>query len=258
MRAPGVTASMSHRPCSGVPSRAAKHAAESNRGYFESRGIRLASADRWISGDNIYSTGWALGRLKFFPGSEINAAFTDGRLLPQDILLTDGVPAEIPVLAGVLTLTPSTPNSHVAILSKSFGLPFGYTTDPLLRDRVLQLVGKDVLVRMENSFFSEIQVTELDSSMDPALREEILRLKAPPTLKIVEKVKYGGVSAPTGNFTPAMPDLSTHSSLIETSVTRATSSRISKCTKRFEKASLLTALPTIFIAPFITMAITLH
>ena len=185
-----------------VPTFEQARAAETHRAYFESKGIRLTTAARWLIGDDVYSTGWALGRLKFFPGAEINAAFRDGRLSPQDILLTDGVPAEIPVLAGVLTLTPSTPNSHVAILAKSFGLPFAYLSDPVQRDRVQQLIGKDIVLRL-NPFTYEVKVLELESSMDPALREEILGLKAPPELEIVPTATFGALSASTDQLNPA-------------------------------------------------------
>ncbi|MFO1502060.1 MAG: hypothetical protein U1G07_27420, partial [Verrucomicrobiota bacterium] len=179
-----------------VPAYEQAQSAEANRAYFESRGIQLASPDRWLSTDDVYSTGWALGRLKFFKGTEINDAFRDGRLLPEDILLTDGVPAEIPVLAGVLTLTPSTPNSHVAILSKSFGLPFAYLSDPAQRERVQGLVGTDIFLRL-NPFEFEVRIVELENSMDPAVRAEILALKAPPVLHIVPIAKRGALSAPT-------------------------------------------------------------
>jgi hypothetical protein len=185
-----------------VPAYEQAASAETNRAYFAERGIQLAAADRWITGDDVYSTGWALGRLKYFPGTEINAAFTDGRLLPQDILLTDGVPAEVPVLAGILTLTPSTPNSHVAILAKTFGVPFAYVSDPAQRERLQQLTGKDIVLRLDPSFFN-VRVIELESTMDPALREEILGLKAPPKLNIVPKARYGALTASTDNLTPA-------------------------------------------------------
>lgn len=54
------------------------------------------------------------------------AAFDDGRLRSEEILLTDGVPADMPVLAGLISLTPSTPNSHTTILSRSFGVAEGF------------------------------------------------------------------------------------------------------------------------------------
>lgn len=185
-----------------VPAYEQAASAEANRAYFQSKGIRVTSADRWVSGNNVYSEGWALGRLKFIRGSEIASAFTDGRLGPEDILLTDGVPAEIPVLAGVMTLTPSTPNSHVAILSKSFGLPFVYISEEAERQRVQALAGKDILLKVE-PYSMEVRIVELDPEMDPAVRSEILNLKTPPVLHIVPKARYGKITASTDNLTPA-------------------------------------------------------
>src|SRR4051812_22341939 len=60
-----------------------------NAAAFAERNVPIAAIDRWISQNHIYSPGWAIGRLKFFPAAEITAAFSDGRLQPQDILLTD-------------------------------------------------------------------------------------------------------------------------------------------------------------------------
>lgn len=185
-----------------VPAYEQARVAETHREYFSSRGIQVATSERWISGDDIYSAGWALGRLTFVKGEEINAAFADGRLRPEDILLTDGVPAEIPVLAGALTLTPSTPNSHVAILFKSFGLPFAYLSDAAQRLWVQQLIGKDILLRLDPSSRA-IRIVELEPGMDPGVRREILSLKAPPRLEIVAKEKLGSLAADTANLTPA-------------------------------------------------------
>ena len=83
--------------------------------------VPLVSAQRWETGsDVVYSMGWAMGRLVFVEGSKISAAFRSGELKSDDILLTDYVPAEIPRVAGIIALHPSTPNSHVAILAKNY------------------------------------------------------------------------------------------------------------------------------------------
>jgi len=100
--------------------------AQQNRDWFGDQGLPIGSTAQWAQGNAGYSGGWALGTVKFFAGSEIRAAYTTGELLPEDILLTDGVPAEVPAVAGILTLMPSTPNSHVAILTRSQGVPFAY------------------------------------------------------------------------------------------------------------------------------------
>ena len=68
--------------------------AQQNREWFEARGVPVGSTAQWSEGNASYAQGWALGALKFVPGSEIQHAYTAGELSPDDILLTDGVPAD--------------------------------------------------------------------------------------------------------------------------------------------------------------------
>ena len=106
--------------------------------------VSVSSPDRWNPGNGIYSQGWAVGRLVFVESSNIDAAFASGDLLPTDILFTDGIPAEVPPLAGIVSLSPATPNSHVAILAKSFGIPFAYVRDPVQRGLLPNLIGAEI------------------------------------------------------------------------------------------------------------------
>ena len=99
-------------------------AAEADRAWLEAHGVVISSADRWADGNTCYSEGWAVGPLKYVEGAAIRGAYLNGTLEPNDILLTDGVPAEVPFVSGIITLSPSTPNSHVAILAKTVGVPF--------------------------------------------------------------------------------------------------------------------------------------
>ncbi len=104
--------------------------AEANEDWFESQGIPVSSASRWTPGNVVYSSGWALGKLKYFQGNNIAYAYQTGQLEPNDILLTDVVPAEIPFLAWIISLSPSTPNSHFAILAQTYGLHFAHLALP--------------------------------------------------------------------------------------------------------------------------------
>jgi hypothetical protein len=74
--------------------------AQQNPAWFESQGIPLGSTAQWTEGNASYADGWALGRLTFVTGDRIQDAYAAGELLPEDILLTDGVPAEIPPWRG--------------------------------------------------------------------------------------------------------------------------------------------------------------
>src|SRR5690606_15746727 len=107
-----------------VPAFEQRETATENRERFAEQGIEVASMDRWMRTGHRYAPGWAIGRLRYLPAAEVSAAFADGRLKPEDILLTDGIAADTPMVAGIISLTPSTPNSHTAILAQSFGIPF--------------------------------------------------------------------------------------------------------------------------------------
>jgi hypothetical protein len=187
-----------------IPSWEQFDSASANEAFFEEHGFPLASTDRWVGVSTVYAAGWALGRLVFIPASEITAAYTDGRLLPTDILLTDGVPAEVPLVAGIISLRPSTPNSHVAILARSFGIPFVYLPDAQERTRVQGLAGHEVVLRASNSAGQDqIKVVDVQGALGDPLRSEILALKVPPLLNFLPKANYGALSAPTDNLFPA-------------------------------------------------------
>lgn len=160
--------------------------------------VPLVSAQRWETGsDVVYSMGWAMGRLVFVEGSKISAAFRSGELKSDDILLTDYVPAEIPRVAGIIALHPSTPNSHVAILAKNFGVPFYYEGDESTRLKLPSLEGREVMLRtnagggINQSQDNSAKLIGLEADLPEAFRNEINKLKAPPALKFKAKKTSG-------------------------------------------------------------------
>src|SRR5439155_21783768 len=72
-----------------VPTFEQSVSALTNAEYLASRGVPVASTERWVALNDCYSPGWALGRLKYFPTSEIDAVFADVRLRPEVILLIE-------------------------------------------------------------------------------------------------------------------------------------------------------------------------
>ena len=179
--------------------------AEQNQDFFASQGITVSSTARWASGNSCYSHGWALGRLKYFESGQIDAAFLNGDLLPGDILLTDGVPAEIPFVAGVISLSPSTPASHVSILAETFNVPFTYLALAEDVQRAQNLVGNEIVLRADDTVFDpcSVRMIDVEGQLDAATIEEILALKIPPPLHIQAMQAYGAYSASTDLLVPA-------------------------------------------------------
>lgn len=171
--------------------------------WFASQGIAISSPARWVDTDQCYATGWALGPLRYVPATDIPAAYRDGRLGPADILLVDDVPAEIPPVAGILCLAPATPNSHVAILARSFEIPFVYFADPDQRDRLRAWEGREVAVRAVETYGAAAALAlPLATELTPELRTEILALKQPAPLDIRAKTHLGSLSTNVDRLVP--------------------------------------------------------
>lgn len=180
--------------------------AEENSDWFESQGIPVSSTARWALGNVCYSEGWALGELKLFAGDEIDAAYQNGDLLPGDILLTDNVPAEIPFVAGVISLTPSTPSSHVAILAQTYRVPFVYLALTEDVNKAQQLLGHTILLSVrDDAGVCEVGLKDLDGLLTQEQIDQILALKDPPDLNIQPMALYGAYSADTNDLLP--PDI---------------------------------------------------
>ncbi len=163
---------------------------------LEAEGIRLGSTARWMEGDVCYNFGWAYGRVVFVAAEEIEESYESGALGPDDILLTDGIPAEIPFVAGVLSLAPSTPNSHVAILAADWDVPFAFLAQDASIAAAEAAVGSEVVLRATSIsprvFTGEdvdpevcqVRVVDVGDALDPEVVEYLQELKRAPDLDL--------------------------------------------------------------------------
>jgi hypothetical protein len=160
--------------------------AQNNLAWFAAQGIPVSSSDRWSRGNVIYSGGWAFGRLKHIPSDQIQPAYVQGELLTSDILLTDAVPAEIPVVAGIISLSPSTPNSHVAILATAYGIPFVYLADGPTTAQAMALLDHQVVLRTTSPYRwdSQIDLIDTEGALSVEQADQLRALKQPPDLSI--------------------------------------------------------------------------
>lgn len=164
---------------------------------FAALGVPVAGLDRWTTQNHVYAAGWALGRLVYVPGAEIENAFAGGVLLPMDILLTDGLPAETPLVAGIIALTPQTPNAHTAILAQSFGIPFVHVPDAAEQARLRSLDGRKVVLRATiatGTGYSKI--IDAQDVLPAPIEAELLALKAPQPIGYTPRLPAGVLSKP--------------------------------------------------------------
>jgi hypothetical protein len=177
--------------------------AQANASFFAAAGFPVGSVDRWLTGNQCYAPGWALGALRYFPPDQIDSAYASGALKPEDILLTDAIPAELPYLAGIVSLSPSTPNAHTAILATSFGIPFVYLGDAASAQKAKDLVGKQIVLRIRSVSECAPALVSVDGAISPADRDALLALKKPDPLALPEKKPLGQIAKNTDDLGPA-------------------------------------------------------
>lgn len=179
--------------------------AEDNLQWFIENDIPVSSSARWAQGNAGYSEGWALGKLKFFSAGDIDNAYQQGLLEPDDILITDGVPAEIPYVAGVISLAPSTPSSHVAILSKTYVIPFVYLAVETDADYARQLIGNNIALTAYSDKLEgyTVKLLDVEGTLTQSQIDEILQLKKPPVLDISPMVDCGSYGGDTTDLYPS-------------------------------------------------------
>lgn len=187
-----------------MPSFEQAEAAQAASVTLASQGIPLGSVFRWVQGDQVYSAGWAAGRLRFLAATDITPAYREGRLLPSDILLTDGIPAEVPFVAGIVSLSPATPNSHVALYAAANSVPFAFVSDPGRQAMFRRLDGHEVILRAGVRYgYSQITVADVQGRIDAPTRIALDALKAPPVVDLQPKTLRGSFHADTSTLSLA-------------------------------------------------------
>ena len=176
---------------------------EMDQRRLEAAGFPVASVSRWIQQDEVYSPGWAHGRLRYVPAAEIQSEFVGGRLRPEDILLTDSIPAEIPILAGTISLGPATPNSHVAILSRSYGIPFVHVADVSRQAELRSWDGQEVLLMAgTDSGVEPVRIVNVDGFLTSGQRALLDKARVRPPLQITPMARRGTLKVPTRDLLP--------------------------------------------------------
>jgi len=180
--------------------------AEADKDWFAAQGIPVGSTAQWSDGGNTcYSQGWGLGQLKYFPYDEIDSAYQSGHLLPSDILITNGIPAELPFVSGIISLVPSTPNSHVAILSRTYRVPFVHLAEAQDAAYAQSLIGRRILFSAYLDAYGacDVRLLDTDQSLSDTFVDEILQLKQPSPLNIAPMAYCGAWGLPTDTLLPS-------------------------------------------------------
>ncbi len=178
--------------------------AQANAAFFAANGVTVSSTARWATGNRAYATGWAIGTVKFVTGSQVQAAYNAGTLLPDDILLTDGIPAELPLVAGIISTAPATPNSHVALLAQTYGVPFVYLAVPADAAAAQAMVGRRAaLSAYVAGGVPDIGLTDITDSVPQAFQDQVLAMRGSGSISVTPMEVRGAYSLNVDSLTPA-------------------------------------------------------
>ena len=101
-------------------------------------------------------------------------------------------------------MVPATPNSHVALLALSFGIPCVHFADAAVRDRVLDLLGQEVVLRARSAYGScDLRIASVEGQLSSELRQELLAFKTPPELRLTPKTASGTIGISAEGLRPA-------------------------------------------------------
>ena len=178
--------------------------ANANAAFFAANGITVSSAARWTEGNRCYSAGWALGTVRFVTASQVQAAYNAGTLRPDDILLTDGVPAELPLVAGIISLAPVTANSHTVLLAQTYASPMVYLALAGDVANAQSLIGRKALLSSYIvSDLANITLVDVQDSMTPEFEAQLQTLHAPGTIQYTPMEANGSYSLNTEGLHPS-------------------------------------------------------
>ncbi len=138
--------------------------------------------------DQIYSEGFAVGRLLRSSAETINSDFKSGKINPEDIVIIDHVLSEMPPVSGIISKDLSVPSSHTALLFRQKSKPFAFSSDSKLLTLLDSLLGKEIFYGIYNG---QILIQTSDQGLSESWIERLKTLREskvskPPFKDIVD------------------------------------------------------------------------
>lgn len=138
-------------------------------------------------------------------------------LSPRDVVIFENIPNDLTHVAGVISVEPQTPLSHVNLRAKQNDTPNAYIRDALLDTEVLGLIGKNVRFEVINDTYTlrEATETEVEEHFDqirPVEQQIAVRdlsrtaIVTLDNLRNADQSAYGAKAANLGELASLLPD----------------------------------------------------
>jgi hypothetical protein len=187
-----------------------------NRHFFITQGISLGELTQFVTNTTMQAQGWSIGKLVYIPANELPQAISSGMITPQTILISDRAPLDLPPIAGLVSLTPSSPNSHTVLRLQTAGFPY-LDLRPSEKASFTNLAGQEVILqthippvidffRWNNPHYPPSWFTPfglIDAAlMSDSFKEQLLRIKSQQPVVLVEPIqRFGSYGTNTDGLT---------------------------------------------------------
>ncbi len=181
--------------------------------------LYLADERRVVSTEELFGNqtfsalnpGVSYGRLRVIDGSD-NAPLT-----ARDVVIFENIPNDLPHVAGVVTVQPQTPLSHVNLRAKQNDSPNAYIRDALSSAEFTDLVGQNVRFEVANGTYSiraatNAEVDEHLFTIRPTTEQQPLRdlsqaeIVPLASLRNSDQTAYGAKAANLGELSRVLAD----------------------------------------------------
>ena len=124
----------------------------------------------------VFNTGSSVGTLRMVEDEEIEDILPSD-ILPSDIVMLSSTPITLDPVAGIISLTPVSPTTHINVLTRTWNVP--NVQDPDAAERYSHLVGHTVLFEAQGRSYSIRAATKEEIARDARER----KAKAPVLLR---------------------------------------------------------------------------
>jgi len=207
--APFLANNIAYHPSSDVQ----QDLADTEQSFYVAAGVRVIPTEELFGNQSFaaLNPGVAFGRLRVIDGSD-NAPLT-----ARDVVIFESIPNDLPHVAGVITVQPQTPLSHVNLRAKQNDSPNAYIREALTSAEFSDLVGKNVRYEIANGTYSiraatNAEVDEHFASIRPAETQQPARdlnrtnIVSLASLRNADQTAYGAKAANLGELGRILDD----------------------------------------------------
>jgi hypothetical protein len=189
-----------------APTRSQASCTNESSTAFAAAGFEVVPTSTFGGGDDgvtCYSNGFGVGRLVAVEGAIVQEQFAAGVFGADDIIVLDVVPAEVPAVRGIISLSAATPASHVALLATQAGIPF-VSVDSSQATQVQTWLGQDIVMQAGRSDDVEcgLDIFAADS-LDAAAQQVLIDAHVPEVVTVDPPVRANSALVDPADVTRA-------------------------------------------------------